>query len=256
MSTTLRVITIVCITWTSTALADQVGDAELLFNEAKSLVARGRYEEACPKFAGSQRLDPGVGTLLYLADCYQHAGDLERAKATFRQAETAALAAGQVERARVARESADALEQKAAQATPIVEPSKSVVEAPIPGRSEATEKPPVQPATQVNWGTQRTLALVVGGVGVVGIVVGSVLGLSAKSTYDDSAQYCKGNTCTAPGITARNDAFSKATGATVAFVLGTAAIGGGAVLWFTAPNQHVQVAPSVGMGYAGLRGTW
>ena len=65
---------------------DAVAEAERLFNEAKLLVEHRNYTAACPKFAESQRLDPGVGTLLYLADCYQHTNRPASAWTTFRQA--------------------------------------------------------------------------------------------------------------------------------------------------------------------------
>jgi hypothetical protein len=60
--------------------------AESLFNEALSLLANQKPAEACPKLEASQRLDPGVGTLLYLADCYQTLGRTASAWATFREA--------------------------------------------------------------------------------------------------------------------------------------------------------------------------
>ncbi len=44
--------------------------AEALFSEGRSLSAKGRYAEACPKFEASQQLDPGLGTMLNLAECY------------------------------------------------------------------------------------------------------------------------------------------------------------------------------------------
>ncbi len=60
--------------------------AESLFNEALALLANKKPAEACRKLEESQRLDPGVGTLLYLADCYQQMGRTASAWATFREA--------------------------------------------------------------------------------------------------------------------------------------------------------------------------
>jgi hypothetical protein len=60
--------------------------AETLFNEALALLEKERFAEACAKLEASQTLDPGVGTLLYLADCYQQVGRTASAWATFREA--------------------------------------------------------------------------------------------------------------------------------------------------------------------------
>jgi len=45
-----------------------------------------RYDEACSLFERSQGLDPSPGTLLNLADCQEHRGELLEALSTFEQA--------------------------------------------------------------------------------------------------------------------------------------------------------------------------
>jgi serine/threonine-protein kinase len=84
--------------------------AEGLFDQARTLMRDSRFEEACPKFAESQRLDPAVGTLVYLADCYERTNRIASAWATFREAGVAAKAAGQKDRVELAKRRADALE--------------------------------------------------------------------------------------------------------------------------------------------------
>lgn len=90
---------------------DDKAAAELLFDKARKLVRENKFAEACPVFAESQRLDPGVGTLLHLADCYERDGKTASAWATFREAANAASTAGQQERVKIAGERAAALEK-------------------------------------------------------------------------------------------------------------------------------------------------
>ena len=86
--------------------AQQKAAAESLFDEGKQLLSQGQYESACRRFEQSQEIDPGVGTLLYLGDCYERSGRPASAWATFREASSAALAAGQADRGRMADERA------------------------------------------------------------------------------------------------------------------------------------------------------
>jgi hypothetical protein len=86
--------------------------AEALFAEGRRLMGQGQYAEACPKLEASQRMDPGVGTLFNLADCYAKQGRTASAWAAFREAGAAARAQGSAEREAVARERATALEPK------------------------------------------------------------------------------------------------------------------------------------------------
>ena len=86
--------------------------AEALFDEARALMKDGNFAQACPKLEASQKLDPGVGTLLNLGDCYEQLGRLASAWARYREAASAALSAGQSERERIAREHAAALQPR------------------------------------------------------------------------------------------------------------------------------------------------
>jgi tetratricopeptide (TPR) repeat protein len=94
--------------------------AETLFVDARKLLAAGKYQEACKALAESQRLDPGVGTLLNLGRCYEKLGRTASAWSTYREAAAAARAANQGAREKNARLAADALEPKLPKLTIVV----------------------------------------------------------------------------------------------------------------------------------------
>jgi serine/threonine-protein kinase len=101
--------------WSSHARAEGASNkaaAEALFDEARKLMAEQQYVAACPKLEASQALDPGVGTLLNLADCYEKLGKTASAWAQFRETVSAAHKAGSSERERVARMRVQELEPK------------------------------------------------------------------------------------------------------------------------------------------------
>jgi len=94
--------------------------AEALFEQGRALVAQGKYAEACPRFADSERLDPSSGTLLNLANCYEKLGRTATAWATYREAASAASASGRADNLGVAQRHADALVPKLAKLTATV----------------------------------------------------------------------------------------------------------------------------------------
>lgn len=91
---------------------DQRAAAAALFEDGKKLMAEGKLDQACPKLAESQNLDPGMGTLFNLALCHEKAGRTASAWVGFREVAALAKAAGQSEREKVAREKEAALEPK------------------------------------------------------------------------------------------------------------------------------------------------
>jgi serine/threonine-protein kinase len=93
-------------------LASDAATAEALFQEGRRLMTEARFAEACPKLAESYRIDPGLGVLLYLGDCYERAGKLASAWATFHEAIPPSRKAGQRDREEVARTRASALEPR------------------------------------------------------------------------------------------------------------------------------------------------
>lgn len=90
--------------------------ATQLYDDAEKLMEGKDYAGACPKYAESQRLDPQLGVLLHLADCFEKAGKTASAWASFKDAiEVSARknAAGISEpREKIARDRAAVLEAK------------------------------------------------------------------------------------------------------------------------------------------------
>lgn len=64
--------------------------AEELFREGRTLMDAGSLEQACAKFAESQKLEPAAGTLLNLAECQDHRGLYATAASTYKEAAVAA----------------------------------------------------------------------------------------------------------------------------------------------------------------------
>ena len=74
----------------STASAEDRAAADALYEESAKLMQESRWAEAIVKLEASQRLDPGVGTSLRLADCYVRVGKTASAWSAFHDAEAAA----------------------------------------------------------------------------------------------------------------------------------------------------------------------
>ncbi len=64
--------------------------ADALFEKAVAAMRQGKFDEACPAFAESQRLDPRPGTLFARAECEAKAGKPATATALFNDYLTAA----------------------------------------------------------------------------------------------------------------------------------------------------------------------
>lgn len=119
-----------------------------------------------------------------------------------------------------------------------------------------------QPAvsqTRPGLGAQKIAAIVAGGVGIVGVGVGTAFGLISKSKHDDAAQHCNGSICSdQQGIDFKTSAIHAGNVSTVAFVVGAAGLAGGAALWFTAPRPREVTGTSLGLVPGGvlLKGNW
>jgi hypothetical protein len=96
--------------------------AMALFTEGRRLMAGGDFADACPKFAESRRLSPGVGTTLNLAICYEGLGKTASAWLLYQEAAAAAHAKGETEREAAAQMRARRLEPDVLHVTIAVTP--------------------------------------------------------------------------------------------------------------------------------------
>ncbi len=299
--------------------AQEKADAEVLFNAGKAALAAGNLNDACPKFAESQKKDPAIGTALYLAECYERTGKMASAWAEFRQAEDMANQRHD-NRAPVAKARADrlvpskltivlapgadaaGLEVKRDNevvagalfglASPI-DGGRHVIIATAPGRKafewsgevaeqrgvvtvtipklEESRGAPIASATgtaSVPTATATTTAtaaptttstpppdtgggmsggkiagLVIGGVGLVALGVGTTLGVVAKGNYDSATGPASGcNAATGVCLTQSGaDALSSAKGladiSTGVFIGGAVALVAGVVIFFVSPKK-------------------
>jgi hypothetical protein len=299
----------VSMTMSSVASAQPATDeamAESLFREAKALMAKDSYAEACPKFAESQRLDPGTGTLLALAFCHEKAGKVASAWAEYTSVLLAADKAGQSERSKVARSRIAALEPllphlavrvpdamrsvagfelkrdgivlgAAAWGTSSpVDPGEHAVDATAPGHKpfhatvtlapsaageivvtelerEAVIAPPApteppasvpvvgpprEPEPEPDGSGRRTVGYAVGGVGIVGLGIGSIFGISALGKASDANSACPDTRCAnADAVRTNDEAKTAATVSTVAFAIGAVAVAAGVYLVLSAPSS-------------------
>jgi serine/threonine-protein kinase len=85
--------------------------AEALFDRGLSLMKEGRFAEACERLEQSQSIERGIGTMLYLAECYEKIGKTASAWALFREAASWSQAEGQAERADAGKRRAEKLEK-------------------------------------------------------------------------------------------------------------------------------------------------
>jgi len=86
--------------------------AEALFQQGTSLMQEKQYAKACEKFEGSNQLDPALGTMLRLADCYDRMGKTASAWAFFRESASLARTRNEGEREKIANDRASDLEKR------------------------------------------------------------------------------------------------------------------------------------------------
>lgn len=212
--------------------------AEQLFAEGRALMAAKKYDLACPKLEASERLDPGAGTLLNLAGCYEAAGRTASAWATYREVEGAAARSNRADWAHTAHERALILAPglsyltitvPSASRVPglVVERDGRAVDAALFGEAVPTDPGP-HDVTASAPGKQRWTARVVvraGGARGDVTVPSLVLASSGPASSGDAAS-------------AAEPSHAQATWGIVAMAAGGAALVGGGVFGLLARSTY------------------
>jgi hypothetical protein len=122
--------------------------AEELFHQGRALLQQNDLAAACEKFAASQKLDPAVGTLFSLGECYERRELLASAWFTYRAAVALAIQRADARQV-LAQTRADALEPRLARLRVVLEDTRGVTTVLVDGNQlvlEALETPlPVDP---------------------------------------------------------------------------------------------------------------
>jgi tetratricopeptide (TPR) repeat protein len=112
----------------------------------------------------------------------------------------------------------------------------------------ALEKAPVvvapDTASGIDGDAMKIGGIVASGAGLVGLAIGTGFGIDAIKTYDAALATCVNEVptaCTQSGVVLQQDASRSALVSTVTFVVGGALLGGGALLYFLAPDEDTSV---------------
>jgi hypothetical protein len=112
--------------------------------------------------------------------------------------------------------------------------------APAAVASSAPASSPGEPVAPASPSSLRPAALIIGGVGVVAVGIGSYFGVSAISKWNDSNSHCPAAGCDAQGAQSAHDAKQAASISDVAVGVGAAAIVTGVVLYLVGAPKTVQ----------------
>jgi hypothetical protein len=127
-----------------------------------------------------------------------------------------------------------------------------------PGMPPGPPMPEPPPMTAESGHGQRTLAWVVGGVGVASVAAGTIFGALAASSWSKAEDSCVDYPyqCTPDGLEHADQAGTRATIATVGFIVGAAALGTSVVLFVTDRDDPERAGVAVGPGGVSWRGSF
>jgi hypothetical protein len=105
--------------------------------------------------------------------------------------------------------------------------------------NERKEPRPTEPPKEERrtWSGQKTIGIIVAGLGIVGLGVGGYYGYRARTTWKEAQTYCSSDLqCDQDGVDLAAQAKRFGNFGTIGVAAGGALLVGGAVLFFTAPR--------------------
>ena len=211
-------------------------------NRARAFADSGQWNQAGDQHRAAFDVDGDPSHLRDAGDAYVNVPDVPKALDAYNAYLDRAPQAGD---SNAVREKIAKLSKPRPPPTPAVNPEPpQVYVAPASDTSQRSLK-------------RRVLALGIAGTGVVMAGVGGFYGLSARSKWRDAQTLGCDNEGTCPtqaGVDLATDARSRGTLGTVFVIGGVAAIGAGALLFWTAPRRadRIAIAPDVSRGVGGI----
>ncbi len=240
------------------SVSDAKPNAEELTNQAYETYKKGEYPKALSMYQRAYQISAATPILFNIANIYDrklHERDL--AAEYYRRYLRAPDAEPDLVKRGNDRLAALKQEDEAVRRNAPIAPAPVAVPAP---RGQET---PAAPPDTKKISTLQIFGLGAAGVGVVGVAVGTIFGLSAISKNNAAGRECNGAACTnADGVSLTSSARQAATVSTIGFVAGGALLAGGLGLYLLAPKERggvaLRVAPQVGFQTAGvmLGGGW
>lgn len=139
---------------------------------------------------------------------------------------------------------------------PVGPSTTDVVVPPLASESAAVTAGPVDsvtppPREAERSNTKRTVGFVLGGVGLVGLGVGTAFGIMTLSKKSDADTFCQGDRCRQEGLDLDSEAMTSAVVSTIGFGVGLVGLGVGTYLVLTSKSSSsttgsLTVAPMFG----------
>ncbi|AKU95897.1 hypothetical protein AKJ09_02561 [Labilithrix luteola] len=219
--------------------------AQTLSDQAYEAYEKGDFSKAISQYLESYKLVPTAEILYNIASIYEKKLNDPKLAIEYYRRHNAAT---------------DAKAELVGKATSRIAALQAQIDNPNGSKSDLKTLPESSGKHESGSGsTLKTIGIVTGTIGIVGLGVGAVTGVMASGKHGDAKDAgCSGSTC--PTEDARDkekSAADMATISTITFIAGGALLAGGIIMYLAAPKENstsraFRVAPQVDMHGGGL----